>query len=427
MPYNSGTGAYERRTTTVIDATPDGDTVAVAIDVKLDTAADDAVLDLNHHKTNGNHFPATSVASDSRYLDQSPAGVVSWKDGVVAANAALKDMSNVASGAIAPAKIAQDASNRFVTDAEKALWFLPVYDARRGYNHIINGNFDIWQRGTSQTTGGYGSVDRWSNNNTGSSKVYSRQNFANGEVFPDGTPCPIHFARTVVTSVTSTLNHVMTRQKIEDVRRLAGKRVTLAFYAKADAPKNLAIEFSQEFGTGGSPSASVSGIGAQKVALTTVWQRFVVTADIPSISGKTLGTNGDHNLGLLLWFDAGTTYDARTDSLGHQSGTFDIACVSLVEGDVDVKPIPRSIGEEMALCQRYYYTAMCILACLDFGGSVAVNHRSFPVTMRAVPVIEVTAAGGTGGAFMAVDTNTFYQSSLNSIASDATIKADAEL
>lgn len=106
MPYNSGTGAYERRSTTVIDATPDGDTVAVAIDVKLDQGIDDYVVDLNHHNTNGNHYPATSTGSDSRFLKQSPAGVVSWTDGVVAADAALKDMSNVASGAILPAQIA---------------------------------------------------------------------------------------------------------------------------------------------------------------------------------------------------------------------------------------------------------------------------------------------------------------------------------
>lgn len=136
MPYNSSTSAYERRAATVIDATPDGDTVAVAIDVKLDQGIDDYVTDLNHHKTNGNHYPATAVADDSRYLDQSPAGVVSWKVGVPAANAALKDFSNVADGAIAsaklasvdPAKVAQDASNRFVTDTEKSTWNGALYD-----------------------------------------------------------------------------------------------------------------------------------------------------------------------------------------------------------------------------------------------------------------------------------------------------------
>lgn len=128
MPYNSSTSAYERRAATVIDATPDGDTVAVAIDVKLDQGIDDYVTDLNHHAANGNHFPETSVGSDSRFLKQSPAGVVSWADGVVAADAALKDFSNVASGAITsaklasvdPAKVTQNASNRFVTDAERS-------------------------------------------------------------------------------------------------------------------------------------------------------------------------------------------------------------------------------------------------------------------------------------------------------------------
>jgi hypothetical protein len=119
MPYDSESGLYERRSTTVIDASPDGDTVYIAIDAKLDQAADDTVTDLNHHKTNGNHYPATSVADDSRFLRQSPSGTVSWANGVVAADAALKDMSNVASGAIAPAKVAQDASNRFFTDTER--------------------------------------------------------------------------------------------------------------------------------------------------------------------------------------------------------------------------------------------------------------------------------------------------------------------
>jgi len=119
MPYDSESGLYERRSTTVIDASPDGDTVYVAIDAKLDLAADDTVIDLNHHAENGNHYPATSVASDSRFFRQSPAGTVSWAVGIPAADAALKDMSNVASGAVAPAKVAQDASNRFFTDTER--------------------------------------------------------------------------------------------------------------------------------------------------------------------------------------------------------------------------------------------------------------------------------------------------------------------
>jgi hypothetical protein len=82
MPYNSETGLYERRSTTVIDATPDGDTVAVAIDDKLDAGIDDAVTDLNHHDANGNHYPDVTVTTTKQYLAKSPAGSVSWRDGV---------------------------------------------------------------------------------------------------------------------------------------------------------------------------------------------------------------------------------------------------------------------------------------------------------------------------------------------------------
>ena len=48
-------------------------------------------------------------------------------------------------------------------------------------NRIINGNFDVWQRATSQTSSGYGSDDRWTNSNTGSTKTHSRQTFDLGQ------------------------------------------------------------------------------------------------------------------------------------------------------------------------------------------------------------------------------------------------------
>lgn len=99
MPYNSETSQYERRATTVIDATPDGDTVAVAIDTKLDLAADDAVVDLNHHMTNGRHYPAAGVTDWSQFLKKSPAGVVSWANGVPLDQAADSTLLSASGGA----------------------------------------------------------------------------------------------------------------------------------------------------------------------------------------------------------------------------------------------------------------------------------------------------------------------------------------
>src|SRR5690606_29512217 len=113
-------------------------------------------------------------------------------------------------------------------------------------------------------------------------------------------------------------------------------------YAKADAARFMSIEIAQTFGTGGSPSSAVTGIGIQKVSLTTSWQKFSFTVMLPSILGKTLGSDENSATSLYFWFDAGSDLDARTNSLGQQSGTFDIARVSIVEGDATAEDDPFS-------------------------------------------------------------------------------------
>lgn len=116
MPYNSETGQYERRVTTILDETPDGDTVNSAVAVKIDAAVDDGPTDLNHHKVQGGHYPATGTATSSRYLHQSPAGIVSWRDGVPADQAAQVDASNVTDGAAWRTAIGAEAAGAAVTE-----------------------------------------------------------------------------------------------------------------------------------------------------------------------------------------------------------------------------------------------------------------------------------------------------------------------
>ena len=109
-------------------------------------------------------------------------------------------------------------------------------------NKIINGNFDYWQRGTSTSTAGY-LADRWYTNSAGSTFTSSRQSFTLGQTAVPNEPT--YFHRTVVTSVAGTGNQVVTYQKIESVRTLAGQTSTLSFWAKADASKNIAVEYVQ--------------------------------------------------------------------------------------------------------------------------------------------------------------------------------------
>jgi len=219
-------------------------------------------------------------------------------------------------------------------------------------NAIINGNFDVWQRGTSQTASGYGSADRWKTQVGTSTQTVTQQAFTTGQT--DVPYNPKYYYRNVVTTGSTAPSYVILNQFIEGVGSFAGETVTLSFYAKADASKNIAIEFSQQFGTGGSPSATVNGIGVDTVSLTASWAKYTVTVSIPSISGKTLGTDGNDSLQLFIWLDAGSDYNARTNSLGNQSGTFEFAQVQLEAGSVATPFERRSYGEELALCQRYY-------------------------------------------------------------------------
>ncbi|MEW5709844.1 MAG: hypothetical protein AB1830_13215 [Pseudomonadota bacterium] len=224
----------------------------------------------------------------------------------------------------------------------------------RGRNALINGNFDIWQRGFSLAsgTGNRYLADRWRNDAADATISASRQGFILGQTDVPGEPTFFH--RCVVTAGTLTNSLAILTQNVEDVRTFAGQTITLSFWARADASKNIAIEFVQFFGSGGTPSPEVNAIGVTTIALTTLWQKFLVTVSIPSISGKTLGTNKDSYLSVKFWFEGGSNFNTRTNSLGHQSGTFDIAQVQLELGSVATPFERRHMALELELAQRYY-------------------------------------------------------------------------
>jgi hypothetical protein len=297
-----------------------------------------------------------------------------WVNAVIDANGSLIAANNLS-----------DLTDKAVARGNLGLGTGPLAGFR---NKIINGNFDIWQRATSQTISGYGSDDRWNNSNGGSTKTHSLQTFTLGQTDVPGNPR--YFSRTVVSSVVGASNFVSKYQGIEGVGTLAGKTATMSFYAKADAPRNMAIEFTQIFGAGGSPSP-VNSFYSQKVALTTAWQRFDIHLSVPSLSGKSLGTNNNDGLFVTFWFDAGSSFDSRTVSLGQQSGTFDIARVSLVEGNAVGEDDPfsaRHIQQETALCQRYAE----LLSAKYWGNASTVgvtlgDSYPFKVLKRASPTL----------------------------------------
>ena len=258
-------------------------------------------------------------------------------------------------------------------------------------NAIINGNFDIWQRGTSFTAQEYG-ADRWFHSRSGTTHTVTRQSFTVGQTAVPNEPT--HFCRTVVSSIAGAGNNSLLVQRIEDVRTFAGQQITVSFWAKVDATKNISMSLAQSFGTGG-PGTIVEGIGVSKVSIGTNWQKVTVTATVPSISGKTLNTNNHHYFHIRIYFDAGSNFDTLTDSLGHQSGTFDIAQVQIEPGPVATPFERRPIGTELALCQRYYTTVSTFMAGYTAGAFSNSYSLQLATQMRAVPTVTVVATTNT--------------------------------
>lgn len=259
-------------------------------------------------------------------------------------------------------------------------------------NYIINGNFDIWQYGLSQTNNGYRSDDRWFNGSNGSTKTHSQIACTDTErVLFNASK----FSSTVVSSVVGANNYVVKRTTIEDITKLAGKTITVSFWAKADSNKNIWLEFKQNFGTGGSPSAQVTGIYGQAIALTSTWQKKIITFTLPSIVGKTVGTDGVHTSSteLQFWFDVGSASTGRISTGIQQSGTFDIAQVQLEEGSVATPFENRPYGLELSLCQRYYKTGASMFGARD-NGDVAIGRVEFGTQMRVPPTVTATVVNG---------------------------------
>lgn len=252
-------------------------------------------------------------------------------------------------------------------------------------NAIINGDFRIWQRGTSFTPSSslIYTADRFFAYNSGNgSMTVSRQAFTPGNAISGYEPQ--FFLRTVVASVgTSALFNLGNR--IEDVRSFAGQTVTVSFWMKSDASRTVTGFAYQLFGTGGS-GATTTQYGTFNV--TTSWQRFTATVNIPSVSGKTIGDG---------------SYLAIELNLPAATQTTEIWGVQVEAGSVATPFEQRPIGTELALCQRYYfrYTASSgNRFASGYNTSTAAGYYviQFPVTMRIAPsALEQTGTAANYG------------------------------
>ena len=277
-----------------------------------------------------------------------------------------------------------------------------------GKNKIINGDFGIWQRGTSFTSPSTTyTADRFVANGQ-TSDVVSQQTFTPGTAPVSGYE-GTYYARWA-TSATAGTRYFF--QKVEDVRTLAGQTASFSFWARVNSgTATLSAYFYQQFGSGGSADVSST---SQNFTATTSWQRFTYTTTMPSVSGKTIGA------GSLV--QAAVSFSATSNNIEFWGWQ--------LEAGSTATPFQTATGTkqgELAACQRYYEEQGGVNTQF-FGNGYAYSSTAaaYVITFqpkRTTPSVSVSAASdfvagdGAGGgvtlssaslAYPCVNTVAFY-------------------
>lgn len=250
-------------------------------------------------------------------------------------------------------------------------------------NYVLNGAFDIWQRGTSGTPTSLATrfvADRW--------ETY-RSNYAAGLNVSRQSPSITGFQYSMrllrATGNTSTAT-ITAAQPFETVNSipLAGQTVTLSFYARRgsgySATSNLLnAQLIQGTGTDQNNPTGLTGATAPinvNITLTTGYQFFSYTGTVDAATTQ-----------LSVNFNSAPVGTAVANDF------FEITGVQLELGSV-ATPFRRAGGDiqgELAACQRYYYRKNAEVGYGTFGlgwaasTTVSYVYVQFPVVTRKAP------------------------------------------
>ena len=238
-------------------------------------------------------------------------------------------------------------------------------------NIVINGAMQVAQRATSATglgaAGSYPTVDRFLL--AGGSSA-GRLTMTQDSSAPSGFANSIKLDCTTADTSVAAGEYLLLQTKLEgqDLQQLKkgtsdAEKVTVSFYVKGNASATYVLELADE---------DNDRKNTQKFNVTTDWTRVVLTYD-----GDTTGTLDDDNAGSLLltiWLHAGSSYSGGTFTSNVWSAmaspnravgitsffdstdrTFFITGLQMEVGSKATPFEHRSFGEELALCERYFF------------------------------------------------------------------------
>lgn len=310
-------------------------------------------------------------------------------------------------------------------------------------NSIINGDFQIWQRGTSFSAAADGtySADRFRYNKVGAGVATLSQSTDT----PDTTS--LWSLKVDVTTADTSIaagDFQVITQFIEgyDVRKYIGKTFALSFYVKSPKSGIHCVRFANL-------GADRSFVVEYTVNAPNTWEKKTVTVDGGLITSGTWDWTNGAGLRVTWCLMAGTTFQTTANAwqtgnfyaTANQVNCFDstandfyLSQVQLELGEVATEFERRPIGVELELCQRYYYrwiatqttTYLATLQAVSATGAFG-KVLDLPVDMRIEPTVTYSAganfylhtpAGSSAGTLTSQD---WAQSSVRFIAINTTI------
>ena len=264
-------------------------------------------------------------------------------------------------------------------------------------NYIINGGFDVWQRGTSDLsiTSGLASVysDMWRYTNTtgqGTLTLSKSTLTYNGVAY--------NSYKATVSSALSTSSGIAythyTSIENKSSYMLIGKELVISFLMEVNYAGNYSFSLRKTNDDGGVTTSFLKLIpcvvGVNKIEIK-------IPSNSAYISSKSTSGRG-LNISIGTFVDIGTSTVEGWQSGNHASiasaynwftqvGAYiNIAQVQLEEGSVATPFEQRPYGLELSLCQRYYEQGYARIRGYD-NGSVIVATIGFKQLKRVVPTM----------------------------------------
>jgi hypothetical protein len=282
---------------------------------------------------------------------------------------------------------------------------------------------NVAQRGTSSTSSGYATLDRFrlAVANTDQAAYTQKQVSDSPDDFSQSYEFDVTTAETSLDSNEyAFIGHRIEAQNLQSVK---ANQVTLSFYVKAYQTGTYAINIYQQDG-------NIHITKTYTISQSGTWEKKTLTFaantgtqpnndngfgwEIAWIMAAGSGVKSSDSTSWGTYSDAGFAFGQGVNVLSSTDNYFKITGVQLEVGSVATDFEHRSFGQELALCQRYYYEDPDIshrmadgqVACNTTGAYTLPVGSAHPTTMRANPTLTLVGVTYSGCSFNSSNANT---------------------